>query len=294
MSRKLITITLALGLLAGLTLGLPGNALAQSDDCTPDGTINDDTITCPSADDNGVSGAQGNDTITVEADAYADSVNGDFSNEAICAVPGQCGNDEIINQGNVLNDIKGGGGDDTVTLQGENSTVGGQIDGGSGTDTLNFNMSTDNETQYNNAQAVIAGGGDGNFAWGAGTITWANFEVLVDQLQLTLATAAPAGGTDEDDGGSPATIAYADVYVSVVNSGGTLQFYGDNGGSDYLMASLSEFDYSSASAGQVLVSANRDELGVLLYVVALGDGRLSVQYYSTADGSLLSSTVITV
>ena len=158
--------------------------------------------------------------------------------------------------------------------------------------------------------AIGNGHADGNFAWNGGTIAWINFETLQNNLQiaraLLVAAAAPAPAPAADDGGgdpssssrstTTTTTVYSDANISVSQESGSdaLYFYGENGDSDHLIASLSESEYSGAGAGQVLVSAVDEGLGVLLYVTALGNDRFSVQYYSTADGSLLSNTVITV
>ncbi len=278
-----------------------------------DTITNNDTVDGDIKGDGGIRGDGGNDIITntgtVNGDIKGDEVGGNGGDDTITntgtvngdikgdEVGGDGGDDTITNTGTVEGDIEAEGGDDTVLLAGTEAAVNGTIDGGEDNetngDTLNFSMSTSDETQYNDAKTIIAGGGDGTFAWGTGTITWINFEKLLDNLILLV-----TGGTDadgDDTGDSSPTTAFADTNLSVSMDGsGTLNFYAANGGSNKVVASLNQSDYANAATGQVMISTVDAELGVLLYVVALGDGRISVQYYSTVDGSLLSSTVISL
>ncbi len=253
-------------------------------------------------------GSTGTNTVTNNETVGNDIVGGDATDEitnngTVNFIETGSGDDTITNSDTVSNNIDAGNGDDTVTLTGEQPDVQGNIDGGEGGedqgDTLEFNMSTADEAQFNQAKADIAAADPdaGTLNWGASTFNWFNFETLVDNLQLIVAANGNAGdgnaGGDAggDDGDSTT---YADVYVSVLMKGGTLYFLGKNGSSDILLASLNQPDYAGASAGQVLVSESVDELGVLLYVEVLGDGQLLVQYYATDDGSLLTNAVISV
>ena len=93
---------------------------------------------------------------------------------------------------------------------------------------------------------------------------------------MTVAVNAGDGGGDGDgdgggDGGgggetndSTVNTVYSDVNVSVSqdNGNGNLNFYGANGSSSHLMATLSTSQYTGAAGGSVL--------GVVLYVSSLG------------------------
>lgn len=362
MFRKLFSITLVLGLLAGLTQGTLTTAMA---DCQDTGDVGDgsggDIITCdndPGADADGYTAGAGNDQITIEAGAIVgdgvglDDIKGSDGDDTITNngsvdddIFGDSGDDTITNNGTVGDDLAGGddddtitnngtvkddiwgndgddtitnsgtvedgiyglNGDDIVTLTGTQPEVSGTIDGGEGEedeggDTLNFNMSTSDQDEFDTASAAINtaignGHADGNFAWNGGTITWVNFETLLNNLigPVVLVEPVDAPAADDDTGGATPTTVYSDDNVRVSQDGsGALHFYAENGASDHLIVSVSQSDYSSAGAGQVLVTVVDDELGVLLYVEARGNGQIVVQYYSTADGSLLSSTVITI
>lgn len=249
-------------------------------------------------------GGGGNDIITNNG-----AVNGD--------IQGKAGNDTIVNSGTVDNDIEGNDGNDSIDVSGmvggdvnagdgddivnmTGTQIDGIIDGGEGGetvgDTLNFGMSTESEEQFKNAKASIADANPdgGTLAWGNSTYNWKNFEILVDNLVFTgVRTADDTGG---DDTGGPATstiFSDSNMIVNQNRDNGAIYFFGVNGSSNHLIASLSEGDYSGATAGQVLITAANDGLGVL-YISSLGNGQLAVQYYSSADGSLLSSAIITV
>lgn len=111
---------------------------AAQADCQPNGTAADDTITCTGTDANGIQGAAGSDTITVQPGA---TVNNSIIGDAILTGPG--GNDTIINYGSVtgtgvdaqtgLNGdiegdvvLNGNGGNDTIINYG---SVVGDLDG---------------------------------------------------------------------------------------------------------------------------------------------------------------------
>ncbi len=282
------------GTVDGIVGDSVGNGNGGDDTITNTGTAND------IYGDNVTTGNGGDDTITNSG--TVGNIHGEY-----IRISGEGGDDTITNSGTVTNDIQGNGGDDTVILDGSDVQVGGTIDGGetneTNGDTLNFNMSTSDQDEFDSASAAIEtaignGHADGNFAWHGGTITWANFEALLNNLIGPAAPAAEPAPTDDpsaDSGGGTTTV-YSDGNVSVSQDGdsGTLYFYGENGATDHLIASVSQSEYSGAGAGQVLVTSIDFELGVLLYVQSLGNGQFVVQYYSTADGSLLSSTVITV
>ncbi len=269
-----------------------------------DDTIDNSGIVEDSIVGDWVEDGDGGDDIITNSGTVQDSIYGDVN------LDGDGGDDIITNSGTVGKSIFAAEGDDTVILVGSNVNVGGTIKGGEGVedeggDTLNFSMSTSDQNEFGNASAAINnaignGHADGSFAWNGGTITWVEFENLINNLQFlgTLTVAAPAAAPAADDSGSatPTTTVFSDANVSVSrdSESGALYFYGENGASDHLIASVSASEYSGAGAGQVLVTVVDTQLGVLLYVEALGNGQLVVQYYSTADGSLLSSVVISV
>ncbi len=282
-----------------------------------DGGPGDDEITNSNSVTKYVRGGGDNDTIT--HGGTANLIEGDFGVNGDAALCGflTCGDDQIENSGTVTTNIEAGPGDDTVTLSGDDVSVGGTIDGGDDNDTLNFNMSTTDQNEFDTANTAIntaigKGHAESRFAWNGGNITWVNFETLINNLtfiqavQLTIPAdptpaADGAGGDDgsgggEDGGSASSSTVYSDVNVSVSqdSSNGTLYFFGENGGSNHLLAALSSADYAGAAAGEVLVTTNDADLGVVLYVASLGNGQISVQYYSTVDGSLLSNTVITL
>ncbi len=283
------------------------------------GDAGNDTIENNGTVEDNILGDDGNDDITNNSNAknlYGGNENDTINNSGTVEnIFGQDDDDVITNSGTVDNQISGGSGDDTVILSGADVKVGGNITGSNGGetngDTLNFNMSTSDQDEFDTANTAINtaignGHADGNFAWNGGTITWKNFETLLNNLigtgvrGVNISDGDAGGDTtttdDGDDTGSTVTTVYSDSNVSVNQDGdsGTLYFFGENGDSDHLIASVSQSDYANAGAGQVLVTVVDDDLGVLLYVEALGDGQLVVQYYSTADGSLLSNTVISV
>jgi hypothetical protein len=158
--------------------GISGDAGADTITNTATGTINgnldggsgSDTLNNAGTVTNNLSGGSSRDTIT-----NSGTVNGNLD--------GGLGNDILTNTGSVAGDICGGSGNDQVTLAGTPASlqVGGQIDGGADTDTLNLTglqptyYYTDTEYQdlKNNNSAA-----SGSFAWGEGLVTWLNFEML--------------------------------------------------------------------------------------------------------------------
>lgn len=236
-----------------------------------------------------IRGADGDDTIintgtAGEIQGGSDNWGADNDN----------GSDNVTNSGTVERDISTGPGDDTVTLS-TGTQVGGVIDGGDDTDTINFNMATYSSLELNLAldaiAAAIAGGGDGQFNWDGGTIQWQNFEILVENLILLFLEAGPRDIADE--------ILGFDIVgtriISVVRVGdGSIkitlsQASGASAASPQV--SISQIDWANASTGDVLVSVEVN--GVLVYVVALGNGQFAFQFYSTVDGSLISNMIIT-
>lgn len=240
------------------------------------------------------------------------------------------GNDVITCTGSVPGGLNAEDGDDQVTLFGSVS-VGGSLVGEDGNDTLIFDLVTSDRAQYNNAKAAIAGNA-GGFAWDDGFIRWEEFEVLVDSLTYVpeddptpsqeiiiqsnpiTPTTTTFVSTIQTNTSTPVTVSGSTV---TQNSGnGTLSFYvtatggsnvvgGAANGADsvadsqepnnpenILLASLHLYDYQHAVPGQVLLSKADYDLGILLYVFALENNRIAVQYYALSDGALLSNMII--
>ena len=131
-------------LLIGLIVGLmvTGVVIIKAGDC--DGTTGNDTIVCsanPNNPDQNVNGDLGNDNITVDAGVTVTFIDAD--GDGIGQSTGNGGNDVIVNNGTVNNDISGdfvtgAAGNDTIT---NNGTVNGTIygDEASGTVTASGN-----------------------------------------------------------------------------------------------------------------------------------------------------------
>ncbi len=128
-------------------------------------------------DENG--SGDGNDIILnsglVEGTIYGDSAGGAGT-----------GNDTIVNSGTVSGGIEAGGGDDSVILS-NFGTVGGLVNGDAGFDTLEFDITTANTGQLLEwaDQIFAASPSGGTLSFNGVTYTWANFEELVQLLNLT-------------------------------------------------------------------------------------------------------------
>jgi len=113
MLRKPQLTVFALCLAVGLAFGLTGTARA---DCSPPGTVNDDTIDCTGHDSDGINAGDGNDLITAQQAAYIYNLSGAF------AIMGGAGNDQITlkkdSQTLALKGagVQGGAGDDTIQI----------------------------------------------------------------------------------------------------------------------------------------------------------------------------------
>jgi hypothetical protein len=146
---------------------------------TGDDTItNNGTIGIIWGDTNLGANASGDDVIT--NNGTSNSIHGDNG-----AGTGT-GNDTITNNGAVNGDIIAGGGNDTVTIQGNDSSVGGIIDGGAGTDTLTFDLRSADPEQLDAWAAEIAAANPngGTIILNGHTYTWTNFEDLQALLHL--------------------------------------------------------------------------------------------------------------
>jgi len=245
------------------------------------GNDGDDTITNNGTVQLDLDGGDGADTITNNG-LVEDEIEGEEGNDTITNngtvrddIDGDQGDDTIVNSGIVHGDIEAGTGNDRVSLTG--TQVDGIIDGGPGTDTLDFSMETKNKSQYKAARAAIATGGDGSFAWINGHITWQNFEILIDNLTLL-----PGH-----------SLKYLDKILKIIADGnGKLYFYGLNEDSDVYLAMLGYEIWSQATAGQVLLDVSNAKIDVRLIVTALDNGQLKIEYFSTIDGSALVNTAI--
>jgi hypothetical protein len=148
----------------------------------------------------------GNDTITIEAGAVVDNdVNGDTKgsdledqgvipgNDTITVngtvggnVYGQPGDDTIIIGGTVGGTVDGGDGNDSVTLNegangGEDNNL--VVNGGNDNDTLTFAFTITSEDDYNAlANLIAANSPSGSITINGQTITWSNFEQLINAL----------------------------------------------------------------------------------------------------------------
>jgi len=244
----------------------------------------------------------GNDTITnsgtVGGSIYSDSARGtnNTGNDTITNtgtvnwdINSGGGNDTINHSGTVGRDILAGEGDDQVNLTG--TEVGGIIDGGDGADTLNFNMSTSDQTQYTNAKNTIAVGGDNKFAWEAGEIEWMNFETLLDNLVFlgTLvpdSEAQPQSEVQVEEGSGQVIYVDADIRVQK-DEGGKVDIYLQQE-SGILVTSLSYSTWSTAGTSQVIDVKTIDDMN--FFVVALGSGQFLVECYDL-DGSLVARSI---
>lgn len=147
----------------------------------------------------------GNDTITVDAGAVVNSnVDGDgfkgypmydtsgggdnitINGSVGGDVNGQLGNDTITVGGTVGGTVDGGVGDDKITLN-KNANGGADnnlaVNGGDGNDTLTFAFTITSEDDYNALASLIsANTSSGSITINGQTITWSNFEQLINAL----------------------------------------------------------------------------------------------------------------
>ncbi len=161
-----------------------------------DSIVNNGIIAGNVSGDSNTAIGTGNDTITNNG-----TINGSLYGDSV-AVTGT-GSDNITNNGTVAGNVEAQGGNDTVVL-GENGNVGGNInaadgddfvslaggqlggvaDGGAGFDTLEFALSTSDETELQSwaDQILAANPSGGTITLGSVTYTWTNFEELVQIL----------------------------------------------------------------------------------------------------------------
>ncbi len=253
------------------------------------GGTGDDTI-ANSGDALLVVGGDDNDTITNSGNTILIAgMEGDDTihnnGVALLGIAGGDGNDTITHSGETLF-IAGGDGDDTVTLRGDESViVAGQIFGGAGTDTLNFQMQTNNRRQYEEARsAVDRSGGDGQLQWGGRILKWSAFEVLLNNIKFFhIVDNQWLGGQD----------GVAQIMARVKDGGiEYIRFFGEQNGELVLITKIEVSTWENAAAGAVLVSMDHAATGLHLTVTVLDDGRLQVVFTSLADGSVRYQTII--
>ncbi len=145
-------------------------------------------------------------------------------------------------------------------------------------------MSTYNEEQYNMAKAIIANGGDGEFAWGVNTLKWSDFENLFDNLKLLFRESKPVTA-------SVVAVEEAVLKIYQNDDSGTLRFYG-LAGRQVFIAELSLSAWQNAAEGDVLLDVENVMLGTRLVVTMMSNGQLQIEYFDLSDGSILFSKVI--
>jgi len=158
----------------GTVIGdITGDGIASGNGGT-DTIINDGTVESTIVGDGG-SGVANDDVIT--NNGFVQNIEGDGGSGG--------GADTITNNGEVTFDILGQAGDDVVNIK-IGSQVGGTIDGGDDTDTLNF-TGTATQADIDAINTVIAGCGNpcgGTVSAGGQTYNFANFETLQNLLTL--------------------------------------------------------------------------------------------------------------
>jgi len=143
----------------------------------------------------------GNVTTIIDAGAGDDIIvnNGTVNDE----IQGGAGNDVIINRNNVWGDINGGANDDQITHTGyATNIIGGDgsdtvtigdggfvdntINGGNGSDTLIFDLSTVWSSDYWAARQALqsANPAGGSLQWEGNTYVWTLFEFLINRIRL--------------------------------------------------------------------------------------------------------------
>lgn len=289
-----------------------GPAIAQNfggaDQISTDGTVNGDITgdVFATASDNIAQGFGGSDTITVRGE-----VNGDVSGD-IMAVAGVTvadafgGADRIVIEGVINGQVYGdliasaGGsafsGDDTVIL-GDGAQVSGIIYGdlmvalstSPGFDQLVFSMTIEDEEDYEELAALIAGANPagGTLVINGRSYTWLNFEELVNALKLAVA---------EVVSGQPEVVCFTDGRLNNCDLGASLAPYCVDGGiAIYDIApdatGILAFSVSAAAIDAALSDAASSGLYILVgeglgdSLYALPDGRLQAMGPEVIDTS---------
>jgi Ca2+-binding RTX toxin-like protein len=249
---------------------------AGSDSITVSGTVGDDIDAGPDGDTVVVTG-----TIAGDVDGGLGIDNMDVGGTVGGSVLGGTGADTMNLSGIVGSGVNAGDGDDAVTLL-DGVNVAGIIDGGNNIDSLTFDLTTNNEAEYLAAAAIIASNASsGSIAWNGNTLSWQNFESLVDLLELI---AASGGGEVTIVGeGTPWDHRCFDDLVNMVvycNDDGSLAFYRleTPGGDGLLRSWLTYEEWASAAPGAVLFDQT-DAQGFRLLVFIDASSEVAFQLF---------------
>ena len=143
-----------------------------------DSIINNGLVTQNIVGDSDFEDSSGNDTIINTGQVYG-TIYGDSE------TANGSGNDLIVNSGTINGGIEAGGGDDYVALS-NFGVVNGLVNGDSGFDTLEFDITSSDYDQLLEwaDQIFAANPNGGTITLNGVTYTWANFEELVQLLNL--------------------------------------------------------------------------------------------------------------
>lgn len=223
------------------------------------GNQGDDVLTNNGPLTGGMGGSDGNDVITNNGAAYSlggndgtdtitnsgtvtTYVSGDDGNDIITnngtvgtLINGSDGNDIIVNNGTVNGSINGMEDNDTIIINTQTSSGGSDnaltLNGGSGTDVLQFDFYS--QDAYNAAAAALAAANPagGSITINGQTYTWFNFEQLLAILRVAVPTGSSASITTkpwQPDGRlNPEHRGYESVVLYC--NGGGYQVYADTG-----------------------------------------------------------------
>jgi hypothetical protein len=250
-----------------------GNAGSMTGDTLNDDGSGNDTITNNGTinglgifGDTSIGNGSGNDIITnsgiVNSNIYGDNQAGNGT-----------GSDAITNSGDVNGNIIAGGGNDTVTIQGNNANVSGTIDGGADYDTLTFNLSTDDPAQAEAwaAEFAAANPNGGTITINGHIYTWTNFEELLYFIESPPPVVLPG----ESRRPFCAAVAGLDIYV-VVGDEGVFSLY----------ASAEEISAALSYARVYEIDEVVIETSETSQLWALITGELQVR---TAEGEIVST-----
>lgn len=288
MYRKTYLVGSFLSVVVALALFPSNSALA---DCSPDGTAGPDVIVCTGTDTNGVDGAAGNDTITIQSSATV-------TNTASAGIQDSSGNTTVTNFGTINGGNAGSG--DGVNLGGSgnktitnNGVVNGAQDGididGTGNSYIeNYG------TVVGNSQSGIDGGNGNDTIINYGTVTGVTEAVDAssgdDQVTILVGSSVNGdinGGSDVDTlifklEGDQATINAFNAYITAngINvASGALTF----GGHTYTWSNFEDLQFllSLIVAGDVEGLASfapslQELCGLPLKVFRLPNGDLQV------------------
>ncbi|MBL8154230.1 MAG: hypothetical protein JNM70_08605 [Anaerolineae bacterium] len=286
---------------------------AAQADCQPNGTAADDTIICSGDDANGIQGAAGSDTITVQPGA---TVNNSIIGDTVLIGPG--GNDTIINYGSVtgtgvdaqtgLNGdiegdvvLNGNGGNDLIINYG---SVAGDIDGdtadGDGGDDVIINYGVVGDDL--DGDDVTGQGGDDQIT-NAGVVN-GDIDASGGDDRVTLMNGA-SGGADHAlyiDGGDGSDVL---VFAFVVNSpqdydalsaqiaaaqpsGGSITIHGETFTWANFEQLVSLLTVAQSSGGTITITAGQQTIRVVFTDGRINDGdaAATAALYCTSDGGI--------